>query len=203
MVRTCHRAVRVSAPQIYRSALSFCPSGSKIRKVYNKELQSHGVQVTRGLQTTWNSGVTTLEGHSSPVNSVAYSSAGDRIVSASWDKTIRLWDAQTGAQLHTFQDDYVVACAAFSPDGRTIISGYRGGVLRLWDSRTGLSIASHSAHSSLVRSVAYSPDGRHAASGSSDKTVKLWDMSSDISGFQLGQGLRYQCQSFERKMHRV
>ena len=131
----------------------------------------------RGLQTTWNSGVTTLEGHSMTVNSVAYSSAGDRIVSASVDETIRLWDAQTGAQLHTFQDDESVFCAAFSPNGRTIISGSSGGVLRLWDARTGLSIASHEAHFDWVRSVAYSPDGRHAASGSAEKTVKLWKLS--------------------------
>ena len=174
----CYRAIRVSAPQIYKSALSFCPSGSNIRKVYDKELQSHGVHVTHGLQTAWSSGVTTLEGHSDIVLSVAYSSAGDRIVSASQDKTIRLWDAQTGAQLHTFQDESSVNSAAFSPDGRIIISGSNGGILQLWDARTGLSIASHDAHFLRVRSVAYTPDGHHAASGSNDRTVKLWDVSS-------------------------
>ena len=166
----CHHAIRVSAPQIYKSALSFCPSGSKIRKVYDKVLQSYGVHVTHGLRTAWSSGVTTLEGHSDIVNSVAYSSAGDRIVSASRDETIRLWDAQTGAQLHTFQDNDWVESAAFSPDGRVIISGSNKGVLKLWDARTGVPIASHKAHSSWVQSLAYSPDGRHAASGSSDKT---------------------------------
>ena len=165
MIRTYHHVIRVSAPHIYRSALTFCPSGSKIRKVYIEELRSHGVHVTRGLQTTWSSGVTTLEGHFHTVRSVAYSPTGDRIVSSSDDETIRLWDARTGAQLHKFRGYKGMICAAFSPDGRAIISGSAQGFLQLWDARTGLSISSRKAHYNWVRSVAYSPDGCHAASG--------------------------------------
>ena len=147
MVRASYTVIRVSPAHIYKHALVFCPSGSKLREMYVHELPHDVVHIPRGLQTTWSSAGTTLEGHSKCVWLVAYSPTGDRIVSASYDETIRLWDAQTGVLLHTFQDDSPVGSAAFFPDGCTIISGPKKGVLRLWDARTGLGIASHSAHS--------------------------------------------------------
>jgi WD40 repeat protein len=86
--------------------------------------------------------VMTLAGHTGRVSACAFSADGRHIVSASDDRTLRLWDAQTGADLailagHTKK---VLACA-FSPDGRRIVSASDDGTLRLWDARTGSDLA--------------------------------------------------------------
>jgi WD40 repeat protein len=98
------------------------------------------------------------------------------IVSASWDKTLKLWYAKTGAALATLagHSDSVKACA-FSPDGRRIVSASNDHTLKLWNARTGAALATLKGHTDLVEACAFSPDGRRIVSASADNTLKLWD----------------------------
>jgi len=99
-------------------------------------------------------------------------------VSGSKDKTIQLWDAQTGGQVGIPLQGHIgqVKSVAFSPDGRHIVSGSLDSTIQLWDAQTGGQVANPlQGHTSLVSSVAFSPDGRHIVSSSMDKTIQLWD----------------------------
>src|SRR5215471_11694946 len=66
--------------------------------------------------------------------------SGDRVLTASFDATARLWDAHTGAQIAVLKHDSNVYSAAFSPSGDRVLTASDDGTARLWDSRTGAQI---------------------------------------------------------------
>ncbi len=83
------------------------------------------------------------------------------------DKTIKLWDAATGALLRTFEGHSGwVTSVAFSPDGARVLSGSADKTIKLWDAATGALLRTFEGHSNAVTSVAFSPDGARVLSGS-------------------------------------
>lgn len=83
----------------------------------------------RGHQT-WN-------GHSSIVHCAILSPDGRRLVSGSRDRTIRVWDVETGRELHKLEDHRgAVTCLAFSRNGRWLVSGSEDRTIRVWDMNT-------------------------------------------------------------------
>ncbi len=87
------------------------------------------------------------------------------VASASCDRTVRLWDAATGAALQTLQGHLrYVNSVAFSPDGKVIASASRDRAVRLWDAVTGAALQTLEGHLDCVNSVAFSPDGKVVAS---------------------------------------
>ena len=98
------------------------------------------------------------------------------IVSCSDDRTIRLWDAISGALLKTIEGHtHFVRSVVFSPNGTTLASGSHDKTVRTWNVTTGEVVQVFNGHMKMVLTVAYSSDGDKIASGSLDRTVRLWD----------------------------
>ena len=107
--------------------------------------------------------IRTLTGHEKHLLAVDYSPDGKILASTSWDRTVRLWDTETGASLRTLEGHTSggVVDVVFSPDGKTLLSaGIWDKRVRLWDVQTGASIRELKKHTHRVSSVAFSPDGK-------------------------------------------
>ena len=111
--------------------------------------------------------------------SVAWSADQRRALSGSDDKTVRLWDVETGRCLRVLEGHTdSVWSVAWSADQRRALSGSGDKTVRLWDVETGRCLRVLEGHTDGVMSVAWSADQRRALSGSSDKTVRLWDVET-------------------------
>jgi WD40 repeat protein/DNA polymerase III delta prime subunit len=120
-----------------------------------------------------------LSGHFGPVWGCVWSPTGLRLASASFDKTLRIWDARSGQCLATLSghQSFVTGCA-WSPDGLRLLSASHDCTLRIWDAVSGQCLATLSGHQSPIAACAWSPDGLRLVSTSFDRTLRIWDAHS-------------------------
>ena len=126
-----------------------------------------------------------------PVMCLAFSPDGRHIASGGFEPklgklrelrgVVKVWDAQTGAEVLTFQEQLgVILSLDYSPDGRRIASSSinQDNTFVVWDAKTKAVIRVVAGHTSHVHRLRYSPDGRLLASGDTDGSIKLWDAAT-------------------------
>lgn len=126
-----------------------------------------------------------LKGHQGPVWKAVFSPDGKRVLSGSGypngDNTMRLWDVETGRQIHQFSGEGLntVFAVAISTNGKQALSGSRDGI-RLWDLDAGTIVRQleFKAATTSILGITFSPDGKRAVSAGSDHAVRLWDIAS-------------------------
>jgi WD40 repeat protein len=99
-----------------------------------------------------------------------------RIVTASEDKTARIWDAASAKEIAVLRGhDGPVNSAAFSPDGLRIVTASGDPTARIWDAASAKEIAVLGGHENRVNSATFSPDGSRIVTASMDNTARIWD----------------------------
>jgi len=141
------------------------------------------------------------QGHMDTITSIMFADNDKKLISVSKDKTIRIWDIETGysklicGQIDKEKDGMLYA-AALSPDNRYIaVSGYpRKFGIRIVDLSQKQVVQVLSGHSNIVNSLSFSDDGKRLISGSSDNTVIIWDVITGNDILTLGekQDVRHQ-----------
>ncbi|KAF8834275.1 WD40 repeat-like protein [Paxillus ammoniavirescens] len=116
--------------------------------------------------------VQVLEGHENWVSCVRFCPDEDKLVTGSFDNTLRIWNRTTGAVVLRGHSDWV-RDVDVSRDGRMIVSGSHDKTFRIWNRESGETMHVCEGHENLVRSVQFSPDSSRVVSGSDDETVRV------------------------------
>jgi WD40 repeat protein len=124
-----------------------------------------------------------FEGHTDYVLRALHLPDRQRIMTCSFDGSLRVWSLKTGKQTgEDWRDgNSMVWTIALSPDGKKVVSGSEDGGVRLWDIDTGKVIAKWMANTKAVMSTCWSQDGERVVSGSSDGTTRVWDVEKGVT----------------------
>jgi WD40 repeat protein len=117
-----------------------------------------------------------LKGHTDVIVGLSFSPDGNRLISGSADKTVRIWNVRTQQILHVLKGhtDFIYA-VAFSPDGSIAVTGSYDNTLKLWNAKSGSLIKTLKGHTNKIKSVAFTPNGKYILSGGFDNTIRMWD----------------------------
>ncbi|RKK90937.1 hypothetical protein BFJ68_g16337 [Fusarium oxysporum] len=159
--------------QIYSSALTFAPTRSIVRKTFKHRIPAWLI-VWPQVEEDWDACLLTLEGHSDTALSAVFSHDSTKVASASSDKTVRIWNAQTGDCERVLEGHSSTAISVvFSHDSTKVASASLDKTVRIWNTETGDCKRVLEGHISSVDSVVFSHDSKKLAS-SGDMTVRIW-----------------------------
>lgn len=118
-----------------------------------------------------------LKGHAQKLTSVCFSANGEKIVSGSWDKTVKLWNKEGELLkiLKQYPQIVTVSCASQAP---IMISANKQGVIDIWDLEKKDQLINPLISKSMIFSLGISPDGQKVVSGDMNGKIKLWDIKN-------------------------
>uniref|UniRef100_A0A2K5E750 WD repeat domain 88 n=1 Tax=Aotus nancymaae TaxID=37293 RepID=A0A2K5E750_AOTNA len=118
-----------------------------------------------------------------PVVECSVTADSSRVVAASYDKTVRAWDLETGKLLWKVRYDTFIVSCKFSPDGKYVVSGFdvdHGICIIDAENITTVSVVKDH-HTRSITSCCFDPDSQRVASVSLDRCIKIWDVTSQAT----------------------
>jgi WD40 repeat protein/tRNA A-37 threonylcarbamoyl transferase component Bud32 len=171
--------VRTFQTPLWVWTVCFRPDGKQLAAALGAWERGGAYQRFPGEVRVWNVAngqlVHTLQGHKVPVKTVAYAPDGLTLADGSEDRTVTVWDTQTGKTLRTLAQPANVQSVTFSPDGTRLACALLNGTVRVWNTKTNKEIGTLYRHRFDVHRVCFSPDGTLLATAGQDRSVKVWD----------------------------
>jgi WD40 repeat protein len=101
----------------------------------------------------------TLKGHSDAITSVAFSHDSTQLASGSWDRTVKIWDASSGACLQTLEDhSSYVTSVVFTHDSARLASASDDSTIKIWDASSGECLQTHNTNKAIWK-MSFDPTG--------------------------------------------
>lgn len=164
-----------------------CLSGSldgkcKIWSLYDDSSDFGGAPGSgRGLRRTYS-------GHTEGVRSVDFNDAGDRFLSSSFDRYMRLWDVESGAVVGTFGNRKMGYQAKFAPANNNLfLMAASDNKVYQWDIRTGGIALEYNYHLGSVNTITYFDDGNKFMTTSDDKKILVWEFDTPVPLKQISE----------------
>ncbi len=132
-------------------------------------------------------------GHSAKIHNILFSPDGQRIISISEDKSIRIWNPETGEMIKKFESQIgdgpegMFYSSAISPDGRLLaVAGYpvaseKENYIVIIDLEKNIQVSTAVGHTNVINTLSFSGNGNFLASGADDNTVKIWKVENTAS----------------------
>ncbi|MBD2690542.1 eIF2A-related protein [Anabaena catenula] len=134
--------------------------------------------------------VTKFQAHKDIINALTFSPDHKILVTASADKSIKIWNSQNYQLLKTITGhENRVTSISISPDNQMLVSGSADKTVKLWRLTDGKLLKTFTGHTDEVTSVDFSPDSQIIASSSFDNTVKIWRINGTLVRDLTGHGL--------------
>ena len=160
---------------LYHSALSWAPTSSRTRMLYEHEMVNE-TKLLYAVGTTWDACIRIFAvGEHAQV--AVFSQTGVLIAARGY-YLVKIFDTITGANPATFHERTQINCIIFSPDDHFLATGISGGTLNVWDVQTGTLFRTFKSDAQKVYSVSFSPHGDMIAAGGNDGTIQIWNILS-------------------------
>jgi pre-mRNA-processing factor 17 len=120
----------------------------------------------------------TYTGHKEAIKDVDFSYSGDKFISASYDKYVKLWDTETGQVISRFTSKKIPQCVKFHPDedrNHEFLVGQSNKLVVQWDTRTKEIVQKYDEHLGPVNTVTFVDNNKRFVSTSDDKKVFIWE----------------------------
>ena len=156
--------------------------------------EAFGFAVAVLTQVSWHVPLTGSMRHNDGINSAQFSPDGKRVVTASNDKTARVWDVISGKPIgEPMEHELAVNTAQFSMDGQRVVTASNDKTARVWNAASGKPVGEPMRHQDRVNSAQFSPDGKRVITASADGTARVWDAAS---GKPVGKPMQHRTSVF-------
>lgn len=165
-------------------ALAWSPDGARLASGEGTDqVLPHNQADCKNYIKIWNTttyeGIQTLKGHKDSIISVSWSENCSRLMSASDDRNLKMWDLNNGSEIFTLGEGVGHSAGVldvdWSPNQTLLVSGSRDFKIRIWDARTGTPLGKPWKDHNCVRSTHWHPSGKYIATAGVDQTLKIRD----------------------------